>query len=173
LLCIGRFEERKGIATAITAVQRHNRSSDVPWRLRIIGDGPQAAQLHALGDGDIAIDFLGAVSDEEKLHELRGAHALLCPALYGESFGLVLLEGMAAETAVVASDIDGYREAAGGQATLAAPGDEASWERAITLALSTESIASARAHAENWGMSSLVTRYEERYRRLVEIGSAQ
>jgi glycosyltransferase involved in cell wall biosynthesis len=80
---------------------------------------------------------------------------------------------MAAETAVVASDIDGYREAAGGQATLAAPGDEASWERAITTALSTESIASARAHAENWGMSSLVTRYEERYRRLVENGSAQ
>ena len=48
-----------------------------------------------------------------------------CPAIDGESFGIVLLEAMAAGTAVVASDIDGYRDVArhDREALLVAPGD--------------------------------------------------
>ena len=51
------------------------------------------------------------------------ADVLCAPSLGGESFGVVLLEAMAARTVVVASDIDGYREAAGGHAVLVPPGE--------------------------------------------------
>ena len=40
---------------------------------------------------------------------LAGAEVLCAPSLQGESFGMVLLEGMAAGCSVVASDIEGYR----------------------------------------------------------------
>jgi glycosyltransferase involved in cell wall biosynthesis len=73
---------------------------------------------------------------------------------------------MASETSVVASDIDGYRDAAGSFATLFEPGSSSALEQAITRALSsetTESIAAARNHAENWSMSRLIDQYETLY----------
>ena len=60
----------------------------------------------------------GALARRRKRAWLRRANALLAPSLRGESFGLTLLEGMASETTVVASDITGYREAAGEHAML-------------------------------------------------------
>ena len=47
--------------------------------------------------------------EEEKVRRLAAADVLCAPSLGGESFGMVLLEAMAARTVVVASDIDGYR----------------------------------------------------------------
>jgi phosphatidylinositol alpha-mannosyltransferase len=93
-------------------------------------------------------------------------HVLAAPSTHGESFGLVLLEAMAAETLVVASDINGYREATGGHATLFHPGDARALEVAIETALATESeegVRAARLHAEDWSMTKLVEAYEERY----------
>jgi phosphatidyl-myo-inositol alpha-mannosyltransferase len=167
LLFVGRLEARKGAATAITAVREHNaRHGRTPWRLIVAGDGPERARLEALAAHSPAIVFLGRVSDEEKRGWLRRAHALITPSTHGESFGLVLLEGMASGTAVVASDIAGYRDAAGGHATLFHPGDPRSLERAIEDALageSTSGIDDARRYAEGWSMSTLIDQYLEHY----------
>lgn len=166
LFYVGRLEQRKGVATAIEATREHNARGERPWRLVIAGDGPQRSRLEALAAHDPRVVFLGRVSDAEKRSWLRRVHVLVAPSLHGESFGLVLLEGMASETLVVASDIDGYREAAGGHATLFRPGDAASLERAIVEALLGESdqrIAAARAHANAWSMEALMDAYEERY----------
>jgi len=166
LVVLGRHEERKGVAHAINAVRAHNAKDEDPWRLVVLGDGPQRRSLEALAAGDPLIEFLGAPSDEEKRRWLRRANALIAPAIGGESFGMVLLEGMASETSVVASDIEGYREAASGFATMFTPGDDTSLERAIQGALeeeTPESIAHATAHANEWSMSSLTDRYEELY----------
>jgi hypothetical protein len=73
---------------------------------------------------------------------------------------------MASETLVVASDINGYRDASNGHATLFTPGDSFSLERAIENALHTandERRAAASAYAEKWSMNNLVDAYEERY----------
>ena len=89
--------------------------------------------------------------------------------------GLSVLEAMAAEAAVVASDIAGYRDAAAGFATLFRAGDESDLERAILEAIageSAESIAAARHHAEGWSMSNLMDRYEVLYARAREIFDA-
>ena len=67
------------------------------------------------------VDFLeldSELSDEEKRRWYRRADVVVAPATHGESFGLILLEAMASETRVVASDIAGYRDAAGSHAVL-------------------------------------------------------
>jgi phosphatidylinositol alpha-mannosyltransferase len=166
LVVLGRHEERKGVAHAISAVRAHNAASDDRWRLVVLGDGPQRRSLEALAAGDPAIDFAGAPSDDEKRRWLRRANALIAPSTGGESFGMILLEGMASETAIVASDIQGYHEAAAGFATMFTPGDDTSLERAIERALSeetAESITSAKAHANEWSMATLMDRYEDLY----------
>ncbi len=128
---VGRLEQRKGVATVIEATREHNARAGRPWRLVIAGDGPERARLEALAARDGRIVFLGRVSDEQKRSWMRRVHVLVAPSTHGESFGLVLLEGMASETLVVASDIDGYREAAGGHATLFHPGDAPLLEHAV------------------------------------------
>ena len=73
---------------------------------------------------------------------------------------------MASETSVIASDIDGYRDAASSFATLFEPANPSSLEQASTVSLrseTTESIAAARSHAENWSMSRLIDQYETLY----------
>ena len=165
LVTVGRLEERKGTVYAIRAVLAHNDRGGDQWRLVVIGDGTRRVRLEKMYASS-HIQFLGAVDDEQKRSWLRRANAVLCPAIGGESFGLVLLEAMASESSVVASNISGYREASGGFATLCEPGDEEGLERAIELALANESeasIATARAHAQRWSMASLVDAYEDLY----------
>ena len=166
LVVLGRHEERKGVAHAINAVRAHNAHGDSSWRLVVLGDGPQRRALEALAARDPLIEFAGAPSDEEKRRWLRRSNALIAPSLGGESFGMILLEGMASETSVVASDIEGYHEAASGFATMFTPGDDTSLEKAIERALESESAASiarAKAHADGWSMATLMDRYEELY----------
>ena len=166
LLTVGRLEERKGTAHAISAVRAHNAGSENPWRLVVIGDGPQRARLEALAGHDEMVVFAGAVADADKRAWLRRANALVAPATHGESFGLVLLEAMASETVVVASDISGYREAVGGHGVLFPPGDEAALEAAIAKALAGETpqaVAAAKDYAQGWSMSALVDAYDSLY----------
>jgi phosphatidylinositol alpha-mannosyltransferase len=166
LVCVGRLEERKGTEFAVHAVLEHNARGGDQWRLVVIGDGPERAKLELLCAHDEMIVFAGAVGDATKRAWLRRADVLLAPATRGESFGLVLLEAMASETLVVASDIPGYREAAGGHAVLFEPANERSLEQAVAKALSGESaeaIAGARRHAERWSMGHLMDEYETIY----------
>jgi phosphatidylinositol alpha-mannosyltransferase len=166
LFYVGRLEERKGVGTLIEATREHNARGGKPWRLVIAGDGGDRNRLEALAAHDPRVVFLGRVSDAQKRSWLRRVHALVAPSTHGESFGLVMLEGMASETLVVASDITGYREAAGGHATLFHPGDAHSLELAVESALRDESperTESARRYGENWSMTKLMDEYETRY----------
>jgi hypothetical protein len=73
---------------------------------------------------------------------------------------------MASETLVVASDIEGYRDAAGGHATLFHPASASSLEAAMAAALASRndaSVAAARRYAERWSMANLMDAYDERY----------
>lgn len=165
-LAIGRLEERKGLEFAIRALRAHNEKSQDQWALRIIGDGPERARLVEIASGDANVTFLGRVDDETKRKEIRRCSALVAPSLYGESFGLILLEGMASEVPVVASDIDGYRQAAGGHAYLARAGDIEGLEGAMQAAIEGTSAAklqSALLYAHKWSMKSLVDSYIEIY----------
>lgn len=172
LVTVGRLEERKGTAHVINAVRTHNARQRDQWRLVIIGDGPQRGGLEALAAHDDMITFTGALDDRDKRAWLRRANALVAPATHGESFGLVLLEAMASETTVVASDIDGYRDAVGDNGVLFRAGDPAALEEAVVRALAHETpdaLARARAYAEHWSMRALIDAYELVYARALEL----
>jgi phosphatidylinositol alpha-mannosyltransferase len=92
------------------------------------------------------------------------------PALRGESFGIVLLEAMAAGTAVVASDIDGYRNVAndGIDACLVPPDDPKALGDAIAGLLAdprqaASLVAGGQARAEAFSMQHLAERYIDLY----------
>jgi phosphatidyl-myo-inositol alpha-mannosyltransferase len=141
VLFLGRHEPRKGLQVLLDAFDRLGTGDPggpapvAPPILWIAGDGPQTGSLRRLHPESSSIRWLGVLSDEEKIRRLTGAHVLCAPSLGGESFGMVLVEAMAARTTVVASDIDGYRQAAGGHAVLVPPGDTRSLAGALTGAL--------------------------------------
>lgn len=171
VLFLGRHEPRKGLAVLLDAFA----SVPGPAVLWVAGDGPETRDLERRFPPSPRVRWLGLLSDEEVARRLAGAHVLCAPSLRGESFGMVLLEAMVARCAVVASDLPGYRAAAGGHASLVPPGDPAALGRALAAAVagaaaatgasSPASLAAAADRAEGWAMERLAGRYVDLYRR--------
>ncbi len=166
----GRHEPRKGLDVLLRA--HATLGPDVV--LWVASDGPDTARLRQEHAGDPRIEWLGRISEREKLARLRGARIFCAPSLHGESFGVVLLEAMAAGTAVVASSIDGYRNVAtdGVDALLVEPGDEAALAEALSRLLAEPAllerlVCAGRQRAEQFSMRSLMETYLSRYEELL------
>ena len=88
------------------------------------------------------VEFLGRVSDAEKAQLFRTADIFVSPATGRESFGIVLLEAMAAGTPIVCSDIHGYKGVVqrGSQAILVPPRDAKALAAAISELLADSSM---------------------------------
>jgi phosphatidylinositol alpha-mannosyltransferase len=110
ILFVGRFEERKGLIHLLRAYHRL-RKRHVDARLLIIGSGPKQREYRRfVGLRQIRdVEFLGRVSDDAKARYFASADIFCAPATGQESFGIVLLEAMAAGVPIVASDIHGYK----------------------------------------------------------------
>ena len=162
----GRHEERKGLRVLVEAVQ----SSGLPVTVWIGSDGPDTADLTARTAGDPRFHWLGRVTDEEKFARLRAADVFCAPSLHGESFGVVLIEAMAAGTTVVASSLDGYRNVAtdGVDSLLVEAGDADALGEALgrvvgDQALSQRLRAAGDERAEGFAMTALADRYLDIY----------
>lgn len=109
VLFVGRLEPRKGVETLIDAAAALGADCPPIW---IAGDGPLRGELEqrAARVSPSRVSFLGEVSEAEKWSRLRGAALLVAPSVGGESFGIVLLEAMAAGAIPIATDIPGYRD---------------------------------------------------------------
>ncbi len=110
VLFVGRHEPRKGLLDLLKA-HRILRRTGYQNRLLVVGSGPQEreARRYVATRGLKEVEFLGRVSDAEKAQLFRTADVYASPATGGESFGIVLLEAMAAGAPIVASDIHGYK----------------------------------------------------------------
>jgi phosphatidylinositol alpha-mannosyltransferase len=109
VLFLGRYDEpRKGMAILLDALPKVvERFGDV--QLLIVGRGDED-QLRGQAGGLVEnIRFLGLVDDAAKASAMRSADVYCAPNTGGESFGIVLVEAMAAGTPVVASDLDAFR----------------------------------------------------------------
>ncbi|MBJ8345249.1 glycosyltransferase family 4 protein [Antrihabitans sp. YC2-6] len=109
VLFLGRYDEpRKGIAVLLEAlphlVERHP-----DLEVLVVGRGDEERLLREAGEYAKHLRLLGQVTDEEKASALRSVDVYCAPNLGGESFGIVLVEAMAASTPVVASELDAFR----------------------------------------------------------------
>jgi len=121
ILFLSRLERRKGLEVLIQAM---TRLRDLEVRLVIGGSGPEERYARALARNlDVDADFVGRVHDEALPRLYKSADVYCAPGLGGESFGIVLIEAMAAGTPVVCSDLPGFRAVAGDAAELVPPGD--------------------------------------------------
>jgi phosphatidylinositol alpha-mannosyltransferase len=109
VLFLGRYDEpRKGMSVLLEALPRVvERFADV--QLLIVGRGDEDELRAQAGEMMRYIRFLGQVDDAGKASAMRSADVYCAPNTGGESFGIVLVEAMAAGTAVVASDLDAFR----------------------------------------------------------------
>lgn len=165
VLFLGRHEHRKGLEVLLEAF----RGLDARAELWVAGSGPETERLRARFPESERVHWLGVVTDDEAADRLAGAAVLCAPSLGGESFGMVVLEAMAARCPVVASDIGGYREAASGHATLVPPGDvralRAALGQALTAQPDSHALDEAASHAAGWSMDRLAARYADAYLR--------
>lgn len=169
-LFLARHEPRKGLSVFLEA-GAHLPADIELW---VGGSGPETARLRALHAGDPRIHWLGDLNEEEKSQRLLDADVFCVPSLGGESFGVVLLEAMAAGTPVVASDLEAYRLTSrdGLDARLFSTGDAKLMAGSILDALDggpavVEMVASGHRRAEEFSMDRLAGAYLERYERLV------
>ncbi|UYP20685.1 glycosyltransferase family 4 protein [Rhodococcus sp. Z13] len=109
VLFLGRYDEpRKGMDVLLGAlpalVARH---PDI--EILVVGRGDEDRLRKEAGPHARHLRLLGQVDDDEKASAMRSADVYCAPNLGGESFGIVLVEAMAAGTAVVASQLDAFR----------------------------------------------------------------
>jgi phosphatidylinositol alpha-mannosyltransferase len=162
----GRHEERKGLDVLLAAMTELGPEVTL-W---IASSGPDTERLRQQTAADARIKWLGRISDEEKISRLRGADVFCAPSLHGESFGVVLIEAMAAGTCIVASALDGYRNVATDDidSLLVAPGDAAALAAAVKRvlhdpALSARLVAAGSTRADDFSMAALARHYLAMY----------
>jgi phosphatidylinositol alpha-mannosyltransferase len=109
VLFLGRYDEpRKGMAVLLAALpQLVRRHPDL--EVLVVGRGDEQRLRAAAGPHADRLQLLGQVDDATKASAMRSADVYVAPNLGGESFGIVLVEAMAAGTAVVASELDAFR----------------------------------------------------------------
>ncbi|HEX6145535.1 MAG TPA: glycosyltransferase family 4 protein [Acidimicrobiia bacterium] len=118
---LGRDEPRKGLDVLLEA-----------WPA-VLDRVPQA-ELHVMGAdrGLDGITWWGLVDDETKARVLSSSAVYVAPQTGGESFGIVLIEAMAAGAAVVASDLKAFRSVAGDSAHFFPVGDSQALASVLT-----------------------------------------
>ena len=165
VLFLGRHEERKGLSVLLESVAKFTG----PIKLSVAGVGPETERLKERYRSDTRIDWLGAISAEGKAEALAKANILCVPSTSGESFGIVLVEGMAAGTHLVVSDLPAYEMVTKGSecATLFPAGDvdalTASLEAVIKGFPDMTLLENARQRAAEFSMELLADKYLELY----------
>lgn len=172
----GRHEPRKGLEYLLRAHATLPDDVDL-W---IASDGPDTARLMREWAGDARVQWLGRINDVEKVNRLRQATVFCAPSVGGESFGVVLIEAMAANTPIVASSLDGYMNVATNMtdAILVEPANVPALEAGLRRVLDDPDLAASLvehgAHrAAGFSMRSLALRYEEIYRRVLQNHSVR
>ncbi|AFM17064.1 glycosyltransferase [Mycolicibacterium chubuense NBB4] len=109
VLFLGRYDEpRKGMAVLLRALPALvERFADI--EILVVGRGDEDQLREQAGALAGHLRFLGQVDDAQKASAMRSADVYCAPHTGGESFGIVLVEAMAAGTAVVASGLDAFR----------------------------------------------------------------
>ena len=172
ILYIGRLERRKGVQyllKAYSVLAKDNQDT----KLIIVGDGPEREKLELMAE-DLRlpnVTFLGYISEDLKLQLLAEADLFCSPAVFGESFGIVLLEAMATGTVSVAGNNSGYIDVLQdiGAISIVNPHDTDEFARRLDVLLNQAALRTlwqtwAKGYVEQFSYPHVVDRYEELYK---------
>jgi len=181
ILFVGRFEQRKGLLVLLKAF-RVLRRSGLDCRLIVVGSGPQEREVrrYIATRGLKGVELLGRVGDAEKARLFATADVFVSPATGQESFGIVLLEAMAAGTPIVCSDIHGYKGVVrrGEEALLVPPRDHQALVGAISRLLDDPALratmgASGHVRAQQFSWPSITAKVDDYYGFVIRRLAAQ
>ena len=179
ILYVGRLEGRKGVSYLIHAfAELQNQRPEIS--LLICGEGPDRDKLEMLVE-DLEVKnvtFMGYISDAQK-HKLYQTSDLFCsPAIYGEGFGLVLLEAMASGLVTVAGDNPGYKGVMNGLGALSLinPKHTAEFARRLDLLLYEKDLRKlwrywASKEMPQYSYKNIVNQYLEVYEQAIAEAS--
>ena len=177
ILFVGRLEGRKGASYLLKAYEQVKQ--EVPnSRLIMVGSGNRQRRAYEEEIKDKKIKdviFTGYISDSELPRYYRSADVFCAPAVGKESFGIVLLEAMAAGKPIVASDIGGYSRLIdhGAEGLLVPPKDSIELAQSLVHLLKDEDLrlrmgASGRKKAENYSWESIADQTLNYYLELLD-----
>lgn len=166
LLFVGHWRDaRKGLPVLLAAFARL-REQGLDVTLDVVGAGPTGVAPTQLA----GLTYHGpAASEHEVAAHLAACDVFVAPALGQESFGIVLLEAMAAGRPIVCSDIEGFRQVVTeANAKFAAPGSEAELAAAIASLAGDRQLRARMVRAnlvdvEKFSWSALVRRVRQEY----------
>lgn len=172
ILYVGRLEKRKGVKYLLQAFAEL-AERDKKVKLVIAGDGSERDRLEDWVENQEVprVKFLGAVTEEKKVRLLRQASLFCSPAIYGESFGVVLLEAMAAGVPTVAGDNIGYQCVMKdrGLLSLVNPEDTSDFARRLEIFLRDQGVRDiwlewANTYVNQFDSLPVIDQYEEVYK---------
>ena len=163
IVAIGRLEYQKGFDVLLRAVSNMREVT-----LDLVGVGSEEERLRQLAPKTAR--FLGERDDIPAL--LSRASVLVVPSRW-EGFGLVALEGMAAGTPVIYSNVDGLTEVIGAAGVPVEPSDPPVLAGAIRTVLASQSLQRelsqlGLARSKDFSVDLMVRRYEDLYRRIFD-----
>ena len=171
ILYVGRLEHRKGVRYLLQAFALlQKREPDV--RLIVAGDGPDREKLEVEANelGLQNIEFMGYIEENKKVELLHTVDLFCSPAIFGESFGIVLLEAMACGLVTVAGDNPGYESVMQGlgKLSLIDPKDTNAFAHRLQLLLFDDDLRAlwqrwAKDYVKQFDYSKVVDRYEAVY----------
>ncbi len=175
ILYVGRLEKRKGVKYLLEAFA-DLAERDKHVKLVIAGDGSEREKLQDWVESHEVprVKFLGAVTEKKKVELLKRARVFCSPAIFGESFGVVLLEAMAAGTPTVAGDNAGYACVMKdrGLLSLVNPKDTGDFSRRLELFMKDEGVRQvwrdwADEYVKQFDSQPVIDQYERVYQSVV------
>ncbi|MCU0667547.1 MAG: glycosyltransferase family 4 protein [Patescibacteria group bacterium] len=116
IVYLGRLVQRKGCVWLLRALNELKNMQGINYSVTIASSGPLMAKLkkYVVKNGLSNVEFIGYVDEKDKPGLLSSADIAVFPSTGGESFGIVLIEAMAAGSRVVlGGDNEGYRTVLG------------------------------------------------------------
>jgi phosphatidyl-myo-inositol alpha-mannosyltransferase len=175
ILWVNRLDAQKGFPIALAAFAKV--LADVPDAvLVVVGEGKDREALGLLtASARARVEMRGSVPNDDVPPFLAASDVSVSPAVGQESFGIVLVESMAAGVPVVATDIPGYREVVtdGVEGLLVPPRDPEALAAGLVRVLSDGDLArrlgeAGRERARTFDWPLVVDRLEELYGRAIE-----
>lgn len=110
ILFVGRIEERKGLIYLLKAFKILEKKYPDKIRLIVVGKGDLEGECRAFAkENNLSeVHFEGEKEEKELVSYYRSCDIFCSPAIFGESFGLVLIEAMACAKPVVGFANQGY-----------------------------------------------------------------